>query len=329
MADPRRPKTEATIQLMNEIKQQDSPSAAETIPIVVISYRNKEICNVLANLRKSLSFHHPVIVANNSGDDPLFADLYRQAGLESHAMIFNCSNRWLLSLNHPGIQQILNHSPFFIISDDDIDFCRITFSRERYNSWADELLATIREHPHIGKLGISILSGIDSVRNTKEYKMRNSSPVKDAFGPIVNRPVDTTPAIYRCKLYYPANNRFSPRHNKLLRDDLLSCTLLTVEGESISNEEEHDHYKSRDYLAQKAICFALNGACLSSDHFSQTPLHALIFYRVVRPLAWFISVIDAITRIMIGKATRPWRASNCHQRMLKENYQPFAPHVEK
>jgi hypothetical protein len=213
-----------------------------------------------------------------------------------------------MSLNRPDIQALLNRHDFFIITDEDMDFAHIRFRHTIYPCWASELLGTINQHPNIGKLGIKVVSEQETVRRSQEYMQRNNPAARLHSEFISCQPVDTTAAIYRSGLYVPGNNIFSPRHNKLIRDNLLSCTLLTVSSRSLSNENEGGHYQDRDYLMSKAVCFALNGAWLSSDHYAATPLAGKIFYRLIRPLAWWISVLDAIRRLLQWRIIRalPW-----------------------
>ena len=96
---------------------------------------------------------------------------------------------------------------------------------------------------------------------------------------------DTTPALYRSRLFSPNTNFFTPRHQKLVKPSLKCGVSSNYSCVSMSNNSTSFDYQS-SYSSKKAVCFALTSAYLSIDNLRKTPLLPRYFYFIVRPFTY-------------------------------------------
>lgn len=264
------------------------------IPIVILTHSNPEIFCVLDSLYTNTFFPFDLyVVNNNSSDHSLHRRRVSELQTRFDYHVLNCTNRWVLSLNHPVIQKCFDNSPFYVILDDD---CLVP-PPHLGCCWLKNLYLSMNKYPFIGKLALPLQEIPNKLENFRsyDYVINNRQVLIDN---IYECRVDTTLAMYRSNLFMPYSNKFSPKHMSLVRPSLYQGVLcdqhfLTT---SLSNTTS---YNSSDYITSKCICFALNSAWLSPDNLSKTPFVLRLFYYIVRPISSFIWSLDAAYRAFV------------------------------
>ena len=255
----------------------------------MISYANSRIEASIISLVASTKADYTLFIVNNSGTKSSHASLLtRLSGVYGFSIIHSI-NLWVLSLNNPLIQQVMNRSTYYVVTDDDI-----LFPNGDKDDWLEYLLARMNQYSFLGKLSLSLSwspSESDPPSPDIPFPMSINQllKLKEILPGLRSFTGDTTPAIYRSRLFSPSNNFFSPRHQKLIRPDLHACVTTLFTCTSLSNTSFIAYPES--YMRDKALCFGLVSAYLSKDNLQRTPLMPKLFYLLVRPLAnslWII-----------------------------------------
>ena len=89
------------------------------IPIVILTHSNPRLDFVLDKLFSRTLHPFDLYIVNNNSKSNLHCSRLSELHKYYDFKVLNCSNRWVLSLNHPTIQNVFDNSPFFVISDDD------------------------------------------------------------------------------------------------------------------------------------------------------------------------------------------------------------------
>lgn len=260
-----------------------------SIPIFMISYANSRIEESIISLVTSTKADFNLCIVNNSGPKSNHASLLARLSEVYGFSIIHSLNLWVLSLNNHLIQQVMNQSNYYIVTDDDI-----LFPNGDKDDWLEYLLARMDQYFFIGKISLSLSwspSQADPPSPDIPFPMsiKQLLNVKEILPGLRSFTGDTTPAIYRSRLFSPSNNFFSPRHQKLIRPDLHACVTTLFTCTSLSNTVFNVYPES--YIRDKALCFGLVSAYLSKDNLQRTPLVPKLFYLLARPLAnsfWII-----------------------------------------
>lgn len=253
------------------------------------------IDSLLCSTNEELSIY---IVSNNgkSKENPYNKQIFYLA--QKYPMIKGyvlCANYWVLSLNSQYVQQIMNDSVHYIVSDDDIIYPQKLSSGL---CWVKHLRDTLKGNNSMGKIGLhvsDITKGANSFEERSD-RFHNLSVNHKISEFIYHQPVDTTPALYRSRLFAPNSNRFSPRMNKLLMPGLVSTRTALFSCRSLSNADTSRLGLDKHRIIAKALCFTFVSAWLSSDNRKKTPFLYIIIYRLIRPITWLYWTLNAIGR---------------------------------
>jgi hypothetical protein len=257
-----------------------------SIPVAILTYGCAAIYQSIISLIHSTRIPLNIYIVNNSGPSSkhasLLADIHKQFDLT----VLHCPNLWVLSLNHPIIRAAFDSAPFFIVSDDDIIYPSINSG-----DWLRDFLHIMHLKQNIGKLSLSLRwsESEDIPPHYIPFPMAHQYLKDRAYlgSNIYEFIGDTTPALYRSRLFSPNTNFFSPRHQKLIKPSLKGGVSTRYSCISLSNTNKPDLY-SPSYASRKAICFALTSAYLSKDNLARTPLPSKLFYLAVRPFFNFL-----------------------------------------
>jgi len=253
------------------------------IPFIILTYGCRHIEKSINSLLQSTRIPLSLFIVNNSGPSSEQARLIDSLQKPYNLSIVHTPNLWVLSLNHPLIQSVLNNNKAYVVSDDDIIYPGLS-----YGDWLFDFLQIIDNNSHIGKLSLSL-----KWSSTQELPP-SDIPFPMAPSQLINRECittgiyeftgDTTPALYRSRLFSPNTNFFSPRHQKLVKPSLRCGVSVDYSCFSMSNISNTSDYQL-SYASHKAICFALTSAYLSLDNLRKTPLVPRIFYFLFRPVS--------------------------------------------
>jgi glycosyltransferase involved in cell wall biosynthesis len=258
------------------------------IPIFVMSYNDLvslRLC-LRALVRRTNYPHKLVVVDNASSDIKLLRYLKKLTAFTLIDVYQNRMNLWVLGLNK-ALGEWSNRSgdeDLFVLTDCDI----LPPPPLNGQCWLTRMRALMDANACVGKLGLALDLGYIKTRERfrHTYEREQFFMQGPRIGEMIIAPVDTTLALYRKAMFVSSRPLFIPTHQGLYRPYYYCCrTLQSFQAKHLS-WRFYDKRSETDVIA-KMRCFGFVGANANPAVYDEAPLHAQVFYTLVRPFARF------------------------------------------
>ena len=282
----------------------NSYTGSKIFHFFILTFGNSKLEATIASLISSTNYELKIHIVNNNRTNSHHRLLVEHLAAKYSAAYYHCRNRWVLSLNHPDIQKIMDGALFYGLSDDDIIFPSIA---ENSACWISLAAEKMNKYPFVGKIGLPLISNeklspsdsrqspYPGFRCLHFLQKERTILIDDLY----HARVDTTPAIYRSRLFMPNSNIWSPRHMSLVKPHLYQCIFNKYPVLTVSNSVDSESNFYQQYLHSKTICFTLNAAYLSQDHISSLSFFYRLLYLAIKPGAYVFWSLLAVFRIAL------------------------------
>jgi glycosyltransferase involved in cell wall biosynthesis len=279
-----------------------------SLPILIMTRNDAQYLDrCVSSIFNSVSIDVVVHIIDNHSDDEehiaVLMDIERRYPDKVY-VTRNKNNRWVLGINNT-LKKIKERtqSPFFFLTDGDIDFSNCTAKP----CWLSYLIDQMNRYSCVGKVGLSLswsyLKSEPALFNV--LKQEESLYTSRKIGDLFVSPVDTTAALYRWGWSIEKSDAFYPDHMRYLRPELYSCRTdrqYVVEHLGWYNYLRQDLNKS--HVDSKVLCFTLVGGDVKEQILNLANLKIRLLYRFlhlpIRKL-WIMRRVFVLFKYLFAK----------------------------
>lgn len=253
-----------------------------TFPIVVMTRNEgKDLINCINSIFETTKIDIKIYLVDNNSDDQEHLAILTSLNLrfsDKLEIIKNKKNRWILGLNDT-LKKVrnLHSSPYFFITDGDIDFSNC----KAKPCWLSYLISQMDSNIVVGKLGLSLDWNYISTQDDfleildQERSLYNENK---KINQLYIAQVDTTATIFRWDWSMESSGCLYPDHMRYLRPELYSCR---TDKELVVEHLGWYKYKINTLplktINSKVICFTIVGAALKKEIVSQASIITKVF----------------------------------------------------
>lgn len=254
------------------------------LPIIIMTRNDAQYLDrCVRSIFSSVSIDIVVYIIDNNSDNKEHIAILKEIELcypNKVHITRNKNNRWVLGINST-LKKIkkTTQSPFFFLTDGDIDFSGCTAKP----CWLSYLIEKMNLYSCVGKIGLSLswdyLESEPALCNVlkQEESLYSEMKIDDLFV----SPVDTTAALYKWGWSIEKSDAFYPDHMRYLRPDLYSCR--TDRKYVVEHLGWYNYLRPEfpvDQVNAKVQCFTLVGGDVKDQILNMASRKYRLFYKV-------------------------------------------------